>query len=270
MKLKPFFNLKASKLHTEATKKADVLMDIANAAVKSETLQSVDPELLYKKLIARESVGSTGFGDGIAIPHCSLDNINSFVIGAIISPQGVEFKALDGKPVKLLMYIIAPNKQRNDHIRILSEISKVLRIPSNVATLLEQKNVTAFFDTFCELGTWDVSEELPQQYAQMTIHIQDSKAFDKILEIYTEIEDCHVSILDGHNASKFLYALPLFSHFMDEEHKGFHRLIVAVVNTVYINDSIRKINAICEDLNCKSKVLLTTHSLSYYNGGIEI
>ncbi|MEA3391559.1 MAG: PTS sugar transporter subunit IIA [Candidatus Marinimicrobia bacterium] len=270
MKLKPYFNLNAKALQSEAGSKADVLKEIAKSAIASETLKNVDPEHLYKKLREREAIGSTGFGDSIAIPHCTLDNIDSFVIGAITSKNGVDFKSLDGQSVKIFMYIIAPTKQRNEHIHILSEISKVLRIPSNIDTLLKQNSVKSFFDTFCDLGSWDVGEELPQEYAQMTVHIQDAKAFEKILEIYTEVEDCHISVLEGNNASKFLYALPLFSLFMNEERKGFHRLIVAVVNTVYINDSIRKINAICTELDCKSKVLITTHSLSYYNGGIDI
>ncbi len=270
MKLEHYFNLEAKALHTDARTKPDVLMDIAKTAVATKTLKNIDPEHLYKKLMEREAIGSTGFGDGIAIPHCTLDNIDHFVIGVLISKEGIDFKALDGKSVKLFMYIIAPTKRRNEHIRILSEISKVIRIVSNVTALLEQRSVKTFFDTFTQFGTWDISGELPQKYAQITVHIQDAGAFDKILELFTEIEDSNISILEGNNVSKYLYALPLFSHFMNEQEKGFHRIIIAVINTVYINESIRKINTITKKLNCSSKVLITTHALSYYNGGIDI
>jgi mannitol/fructose-specific phosphotransferase system IIA component (Ntr-type) len=270
MKLEQYFNFQAKSLFSDSTAKNDVLRDIAASAHRADALKQVDAELLYRKLQERESVGSTGFGDGIAIPHCTIDEIDSFVIGALIVKEGAEFRSLDGEKVRLFIYIIAPTRHRNEHIRILSEISKVLRIPGNVKKLLEQEALKSFFSTLSELGTWDAGEELPREYAQINVHIQQAKAFDRILEVFTEIEESSVSVLEAGNIRKYLYALPLFSYFMNEEEKGFHRLIIAVVNTVYVNETVRKIQRICEDLDCCSKVLVTTQSLSYYSGSIDI
>ncbi|MEA2077537.1 MAG: PTS sugar transporter subunit IIA [Candidatus Marinimicrobia bacterium] len=270
MNLEQYYNFQTKVLQTDAESKEDILLAIASSAVTSNTIQGIDTEHLYKKLKEREAVGSTGFGDGIAIPHCTLNNIDSFVIGTLISEKGIDFNSIDGKPVYLFMYIIAPSKKRNEHIRILSEISKVLRVPSQLNTLLKQNNTKDFFATFSKFGNWELLDDLPKEYSQFTVHIQDARAFDKILELFTEIEDSHVSVIDGNNVSKYLYALPLFSHFMNEEHKGFHRLILAVANTVYVNDTLRKIGMIMKDLDCGSKVLVTTHPLNYFNGGIDI
>jgi len=270
MKLEHYFNVKATRLQATATNKQDLLMEIAKEAQSSETLSHVDTEHLFKKLSEREAIGSTGFSDGIAIPHCSLDNINDFVIGVLISKDGIDFQSVDGKPTKLFMYIIAPTKKRNKHIRILAELSKVLRVPSQVASLLAQNSAKSFFDKFCEYGTWDVSKELSRDHSQVTVHIQDHEAFDNILEIFTEIQDCHVSIIEGHSAGKYLYSLPLFSQFMNESNKGFHRVIIAVLNTVYVNNCIRSINDVTEKLKDESKVMITTHALSYYSGSINI
>jgi len=270
MKLTPYFNLAAEIFLSGAQDKDEMLRDIAASALSDAKLAKTDAKLLFNKLKERESIGSTGFGGGIAIPHCTLDNIDGFVVGALICPQGVDFKALDGKPVKLFLYIIAPSKQRNEHIRILSEISRVLRDPANIEQLLAQKSLTAFFDTFRRLGNWDTAEELPEEYAQITVHIQDALAFNGILEIFSEHKACYMSVLEANNAGKYLYALPLFSHFMNEEPKGFHRIIIAVTNTVYINDTVRKIQALCEENKCENKVLVTTHALHYYKGAIDI
>lgn len=270
MKLTSYFNLKAGTMLSAAGNKDELLRDITASALHHETLHKIDPELLYNKLRERESIGSTGFGGGIAIPHCTLDDIDDFVIGALISSGGVDFKAADTEPVKLFLYIIAPSKHRNEHIRILSEISKVLREPANVNLLLKENSVKGFFETFTRLGNWDSIEELPEQYAQITVHIQDAAAFNGILEIFSERKACYMSIIEANNASKYLYALPLFSHFMNEGQKGFHRVILAVVNTVYINETVRKIQAFCEDNKCENKVLVTTQSLNYYKGSIDI
>jgi len=270
MKLENYFNVKATKLQVSATNKQELLMEIAKEANKSETLKHIKPEELFKKLSEREAIGSTGFSDGIAIPHCTLDNIDDFVIGILISKDGIDFQSVDGKPTKLFMYIIAPTKQRNKHIRILSELSKVLRVRSNVENLLIQNSVKDFFEKFCEYGTWDVSQDIPKDYSQITVHIQDSQAFESILEIFTETQDCHVSVIEAHSAGKYLYSLPLFSQFMNESNKGFHRVIIAVLNTVYVNKCIRTINEISEKLKDESKVMITTHALSYYSGSINI
>lgn len=270
MNITSYFHLQSPVLHTTASNKQDILKAIAESAVKNEILEKTDPYTLFKKLSERESIGSTGFGKGIAIPHCSLDNISSFVIGVLISKDGVDFRALDEQPVKLFMYIIAPSKYRNEHIRILSEISKVLRNAANVNKLLESVSVKGFFETFTRIANWDGSEDLPQEYSQLTVHIQDAEAFTRILELFTEMKDCHLSVLEAGNAGKYLYALPLFSHFMNEDRKGFHRLILAVINTVYVNKSVRKIQAICEELACLDKVMVSSHMLTYFNGAIEI
>jgi mannitol/fructose-specific phosphotransferase system IIA component (Ntr-type) len=153
MELERYFNLNAKALFTEAKTKSDLLMEIARSATSSTpALEKFDPVRLHKKLMERESIGSTGFGDEIAIPHCSLDDIDTFVVGVVISKEGIDFKAMDGKPVKLFMYIIGPRKKRNEHIRILSEISKVLRIPANISALLEEKVLNLSLISFLSLA----------------------------------------------------------------------------------------------------------------------
>lgn len=270
MKLENYFNENAVKLHASSTNKDALLKEIAETAKSSSVLKHIDTEHLYKKLLEREAIGSTGFSDGIAIPHCSLDNIDDFVVGVLISKEGIDFQAADGKPTKLFMYIIAPRKQRNKHIRILAELSKVLRVSSNVDTLLKQTNVKDFFNKLSEFGKWDIDKELSQDFSQITVHVQDHSAFESILELFTEIQNCHISIIEAHNASKYLYSMPLFSQFISDDSKGYHRIIIAVLNTVYVNTSIRKINELTEKAKNESKVMVTTHALNYYSGSINI
>ena len=270
MNIEKYFNFQAKVLQTDVNTKDELLKEIAKSAMASDTLKEIDEKALLKQLKARESVGSTGFGDGIAIPHCTMNSIDDFVIGALISKNGIDFNALDGKAVNCFIYIIAPSQKRNEHIRILSELAKVLKTPTYVNELCEQNDSNSFFKKLSEYGNWDKTEELPQEYSQLSIHIQDSKVFDRVLELLAEVQDTHVTVLDGNNVGKYLYSLPLFSHFMNEEHKGFHRMILAVVNTVYVNDTLRKVGLIVKDLNCESKVMITSHPLNFFFGGLDI
>ena len=270
MNLEKYYNVQAKSMVTDAKNKDEVLNAIAASAKSSKALKKVSIRQLQKKLKERESVGSTGFGDGIAIPHCSLKEIDDYIIGVLKSDKGVEFNSIDGVPVKLFVYIIAPSEKRNEHIRILSEIAKVLKEPAQLEALLKLDDIQEFFKAFSRFGQWDENEDLPEEFSQLTVHIQDSKVFDQVLELFAEVKGAYVSVIDGNNVGKYLYALPLFSHFMNEEHKGFHRLIIAVVNTTYVNDIIRKITVIINKNKCASKVMVTSHLLNYFFGGIDI
>lgn len=270
MNIEKYFNTLADNIRTSATSKDELLMAIAKQAKMSKALSDVDENVIYSKLKEREAIGSTGFGEKIAIPHCALNQISEFVIGVLISENGIDFNSIDGTPTHLFVYIIAPAKMRNDHIRILSEISKVLRVGNQVEDLLSQRSVKEFFGRFKQYGQWNTEEELPHEYTQLNVHVQDAETFEKILEYFTEIPDCHLSILEANDASKYLYSLPLFSQFINEDRKKFHRLIVAVINAVYANNCIRDINKIADKSNDPSKVMLTAQILTYYKGSINI
>ena len=80
-----------------AKRKDDVLIEIAQFIKKSPVLENLSTEKLITALRERESLGSTGFGDGIAIPHCKLDEIDDFAAAIMISKKGVDFDSIDGK-----------------------------------------------------------------------------------------------------------------------------------------------------------------------------
>ena len=69
---------------------------------------NLDPDAIYENLIARERLGSTGFGNGIAIPHCRLEDCHQ-AIGALLQLDGkIDFDALDGQPVDLIFVLLVP------------------------------------------------------------------------------------------------------------------------------------------------------------------
>jgi len=107
--------------------KSEALRRVAQVAKNSPVLKDVSEAEILAGLQDRESLGSTGFGNGIAIPHCRLCSVHDFVVGMITIPAGVDFKALDDREVKLMLFIIGPEKESNDHInnqaRLLSRAS---------------------------------------------------------------------------------------------------------------------------------------------------
>ena len=84
---------------------------------------NLDPDAIYENLIARERLGSTGFGNGIAIPHCRLEDCHQ-AIGALLQLDGkIDFDALDGQPVDLIFVLLVPQEATEQHLQILKMLA---------------------------------------------------------------------------------------------------------------------------------------------------
>ncbi|TYT75880.1 PTS sugar transporter subunit IIA [Desulfobotulus mexicanus] len=87
-------------------------------------------EVLMQVLLEREMLGSTGIGDGIAIPHGKLDSLEDILLIFGKSRRGVSFDAMDNRPVHLFFVILTPGAATGLHLKILARISRLLREPS--------------------------------------------------------------------------------------------------------------------------------------------
>lgn len=125
MKIMDFLDEKAVKLNLESTEKEDVLKELVE--VLAETQEIGDKKSIVKALVERESLGSTGIGQGIAIPHGKTDKVSRLVAVLGISQKGVNFEALDGEPVYIFFLLVAPKDTAGPHLKALAQISRLLR-----------------------------------------------------------------------------------------------------------------------------------------------
>ena len=103
-----------------------------------------DVEKYKAGVFAREEEGTTGIGEGIAIPHAKTDAVNAPGLAAMVVPAGVDYDALDGQPVDLVFLIAAPNTEDNVHLEVLSRLSMLLMDESFKQNLLKAKTVEEF------------------------------------------------------------------------------------------------------------------------------
>jgi len=96
---------------------------------------SIDTTILYEQLLARERLGSTGIGDGVAIPHCRLPGLDKSIGMLLRLEQPIDFDSIDGKPVDLVFALVVPEEQNDEHLRTLSSIAELLQDPSQRARL---------------------------------------------------------------------------------------------------------------------------------------
>lgn len=116
----------------KAQNKKQVLQELSQAIA---SLVAVDQRVVFETLHRREKLGSTGLGQGIAIPHGRLPNINRVygLFARLASP--VDFESVDGQPVDLVFVLLAPDHAGADHLTALARISRLLREPATLAKL---------------------------------------------------------------------------------------------------------------------------------------
>lgn len=254
--------------HEKCTSKADVLKVIAQVAKKSAQLKKYSEQDLFKGLMEREKAGSTGFGKGIAIPHCRLANLDTFVMGAVVFREGVPFDSLDGAPVQLVFFIFGPEQARSRHIQILSELSKILLNKGAYQELVFSASSKDFVRNL-ESHMTDTAHEKEQEYRMVQIAVQREEYFEGILQELSGIVKGNLIILESDKASSYFHALPLFSSYWSETGKCFSRLIIAVSEKEMVNEIARRISLITGDLNSQKGVMITIQPISVVLGSID-
>ncbi|WJN58781.1 PTS IIA-like nitrogen regulatory protein PtsN [Pseudomonas sp. SO81] len=104
--------------------KKRVLEQIANLVARD--LPDLDAQDIFENLIAREKLGSTGFGNGIAIPHCRLSGCSAPISAVLHLDSVVDFDAIDGAPVDLLFVLLVPEAATDEHLELLRQIASML------------------------------------------------------------------------------------------------------------------------------------------------
>src|ERR1700755_3160982 len=106
---------------------------------------NLNAQRLLEVLIEREKLGSTGIGEGVAIPHGKLPGIPGLIGAFARKRSGVEFAAIDGKPTYLFFVLFAPENSAGVHLKALARISRLFRQPQLRKSLLEAKDAPAIF-----------------------------------------------------------------------------------------------------------------------------
>ncbi len=122
-------------LEMKAGGKEDALQELATAVHAS--CAGIDPEVVFSVLQERELVGSTGVGNGIAIPHAKVSGLDRLVLSFGRSRKGVNFEAIDNQPVHLFVQILSPTGMANEYLQALARISRLLKVEANRRSLLE-------------------------------------------------------------------------------------------------------------------------------------
>jgi len=127
MQIMDFLSKKAIITDIKSTRKEDVIKEMVDLLIASEDVEKRNRNKLIDALMAREALGSTAIGQGIAIPHAKSDCVDKLVAAFGLSKKGVDFDSLDGELAYIFFLLVAPQDSAGPHLKALARISRLLK-----------------------------------------------------------------------------------------------------------------------------------------------
>ena len=137
MQLDQIFKMEFINANLSAKTKTEALAELVNTMIKGGF--KLNSSSIIKILQQRENLGSTGIGDGVAIPHGKIPELDDLIVAFGRSTEGIDYDSLDGKPVHLFFLLLAPENSAGQHLKVLAKISKMLKIANFRKMLLKAK-----------------------------------------------------------------------------------------------------------------------------------
>ncbi len=128
-------------LNFEANNKEEAIEKFINSLEKTGTIK--EPNALKDALLEREKLGTTGIGQGIAMPHARSSAIKDLTVAFFRSEKGIDFKSMDSEPVHLVFLLLAPVTAGGPYLKLLAKISRLLRGDDFRTALMEAKDVSS-------------------------------------------------------------------------------------------------------------------------------
>lgn len=139
MKILDFLCQQAINVDLQSVNKKEVVQELTELLAKAKRIKN--PEKIVQIILDREKLGSTGIGQGIAVPHGKSETVNEMVAALGISKKGIEFDSLDDEPVYIVFLLIAPPDAAGPHLKALAKISRLLKDKFFRQTLKEVSSV---------------------------------------------------------------------------------------------------------------------------------
>ena len=138
MQLDQIFKIEFINDNLSARNKNEALSELVDTVIHGGL--KVDYSSIVEILKQRESLGSTGIGEGIAIPHGKISSLDNIIVAFGRSIEGIAYDAIDGKPVHLLFLLLAPENSAGQHLKILAKISRMSKETDFRRKLLQAKS----------------------------------------------------------------------------------------------------------------------------------
>ena len=254
--------------------KEEVISSLAGLLAASPNAAGTDPGIIELGLLEREKMGSTGFGNGIAIPHCKIAGMKEFVLALGVSVRGVDFEAMDSRHVHIFCAIVGPPDEPEMHLRLLAAASRVLGGGKSRYEMLSSSTVFALREAFlyhaAPATALDSSKDKTFNKLLLVV-VQEEEIYNDIIELFLEMGLPGAITLEGTMMAQILSGAPVFAGFLDV--LGSSQLepktILTLVPGDTLDEIITSIEEITGDLDNHRGACIIVLSPDMFRGSLE-
>ncbi len=260
----------ACKANLESKEKKGLIKEISKSM--ATVIDDLNEESLFTSLIERENKGTTGFGNGIAIPHAKIEGLKEYYIGIFTSNRGVDYKSIDKKKCKVFYTIIGPANDPSNYLKILAQVSRVAKDRNAYNEMIKVNNSESFKEIFLKYALADKTIKTHEKKQLMLITLYETKFFDDVVEILVSNGIKGASVLDSQGIRNVMSGVPLFSEFINflGEKSETSNTILAVVDKNLVQPLTTAIEEILGDLDKHSGAMILGLDISFMKGSFEV
>ncbi len=260
-----------------ARTKREVVEQIADLMARSGKVP--DKSALLKALLERESLCSTGIGEGVAIPHAKCEGMTEMCVALAIAKDGVAFDAIDKKSVSIIFGLSGPPDEPDEHIRILSHIARIARSAEFRNALCAATSVEEVYKTLYEeetrraYGEEHAEKVVRRTHKLLVLVLYEEPLLDEIMEYLLELGIGAGIVVEGTTlmdaASR---KIPLFADFaaVGTRTRGYATTILGVVRADMMNAVASGLERIVGELDKTDKAVLFALDVERVKGAIRV
>lgn len=257
------------KVNIAAKNKEELLLKISS--LFSGKFKNLSTDDIFNALIERERLGTTGFGEYLAIPHAKFKNIKSFAICIVTIKKGVDYNSIDKKKVKIVITILGPTARQKEYLRLLAKVSRIIRHKNILTEMRKAPSESALKEAFIK-GTISLDEDkkIKKINKLLIINLKEEKYFDDIVNLLLEKGISNAVIADSMDIESHLTESPLFSGFLNflAKRSGMCKTIIVPVNKKEISPLIEEIEDIMGALDTHTGIQIMALDISFVSGAI--
>ncbi len=273
MDLFAIFSEECCTVELSGSTKDEVLRQLAALACRNPQVAEVGATAVYEALRARESQGSTGFEQGVALPHARVAGMRDFVAAVAVAPQGVDFAALDKRKSRLFFVVLGPPDRVAEHLKLLAAISHQVHLPHVRNELLKAPTATALYESFLRRLSTTGDPQTPQRKMKLCVVILYIEEFlYDILEYFLQEGIDGATVLESSGMGAYISSMPLFAGFIGflQERKDHSKTILALVPEAKAAQIVAGIEQITGDLDTQQGATVIYWDVSYYKGSMKM
>ena len=254
--------------------KEEVIRSLAGLLAESPNAAGTDADKIELGLLEREKMGSTGFGNGIAIPHCKIAGMKKFDLALGVSTRGVDFDAMDNRNVHIFCAIVGPPDEPEMHLRLLAAASRVLGGGKSRYEMLSSSTSYALREAFLyhAAPATAIDSSKDKTFNKLIIVVvQEEEIYNDIIELFLEMGLPGAITHEGSMMAQILSGAPVFAGFLDVlgSSQLEPRTIFALVPGDTLNEVITSIEEITGDLDNHRGACIIVLSPDIVRGSLE-